>query len=226
MAALQLIKQVKGAKLFIDPTSKVKCILLENVRASYSYIGTPGEDEDDNGNKKKAWRTNALIPKSTHEEANKLMRELIKELMTANDVKIESANWFLSDGDGEKYEDEKHKAVHGHWIVSCKDATHAPTVRDEKGRRIERDEAGIAKIDEMMYSGCWMNLMIRPWYYSGKSKGSNKTFPKRILAGFQSCQKHHNDTPFGTGRIDDDEAYGAIEGHGDGMEETVDVDDL
>lgn len=217
--ALQLIKEVKGANLYLDTASKNKLILLKNVRASYAYIGTPGEDEDDNGNKKKAWRTNALLPKTTHAEAYALIKEVIKELQTANDVKVPSDMWFTADGDGEKYEDEKHKAVHGHWIVSCKDATHAPTVRDAKGRVIDRTEAGVAKIDDLLYSGCWINLMIRPWYFSGKTKNSTKTFPKRILAGFQSCQFHHDDTPFGTGRIDDGDVYGEVEGAGSGMED-------
>lgn len=214
MAALKLLKSIPGARLYQDVGSKVKCILLENVRASYCFAGTPGEDENEDGTKSKSWRVTAMLPKSTHAEAKALVKELIVELQTTNDVKVPSTEWFLADGDGEKYQDEKNKAMNGHWLVSVKDARIRPRARNERGEIID----DIDVIDSTFYSGCWMNLMIRPWYFNGVAKGKAKKYPKRILAGFVSLQKHHNDTPFGMGRIDDEDVYGDVSG-GNGMDD-------
>lgn len=215
MAALKLIKQVKNAALYEDVTSKVRCIYYENVRASYPFVGTPGRDENDDGEAKDSYRIVGMLPKATHKEAYELTQELIKELLTQNDVKVPSAMWFLQDGDGEKYEEAKYDSFHGHWLVSAKDGQRRPTARDRKGQVMD----DIKKIDETFYGGVWVNFMIRPWYFNGKTKNSAKTYPKRILAGFQSIQHNHDDKPFGNGRIDDSDVYGAVEGAGDGMDD-------
>lgn len=220
MAALTELKRVKHAVLYEDPSSKTKCILLENVRLSYPFVGTPGEDEDDNGNTKSAYRLVAMLPKSTHTDAKEMVKALIKELMAANDVKVPTEMWFLADGDAEKYEDKKYEAFHGHWLVSAKDAQRRPTARNRKGEVMD----DIKKIDDTFFGGVWANVMIRPWYFSGKTKSSAKTYPKRVLAGLQSLQHHHDDKPFGNGRIDDSDVYGAVDGAGDGMDDDDDGD--
>lgn len=232
MAALTLLKTVKNskgvltAKLFQDPQSKLKTIYIENVRFSFPFVGTAGEDEDENGNKKKSWRVLAMLPKETHTEAKDLCKEVIQELMTANDVKVPSTEWFLTNGDGEKYtSDEKYKAMNGHWLVSAKDARIHPRVYNERGQPMDLTEEGLKIIDDKFYGGCWGSVLIRPWYFNGTVKGSSKKFPKRILAGLSSVQFHHDDTPFGQGRIDDTGIFGAVEGAGNGMDDT-DTDDL
>lgn len=216
MTALKLLKTVKNAKLYQDVGSKVKCIFLEGVRASFIYAGTPGEDEGEDGTMYKSWRVVGMLPKATHGDAKALIKELIVELQTANDVKVPSTEWFLADGDGEKYQDDKYKSFHGHWLVSVKDGKIRPRARDERGVIID----DIDKIDETFYGGCWINLMIRPWYFNGTAKGKSKKYPKRILAGFVSLQKFKNDTPFGMGRIDDEDVYGDVSG-GNGMDDDV-----
>jgi len=219
MAALREIKRVKNAVLYEDPNSKTKCVLLNNVRLSFPFVGTPGKDENDVGEVKESWRTLCMLPKTTHEEAKNLCKEVIRELMTANDVKVPPETWFLSDGDGEKYQEDKYKDMNGNWLVSCKDLTRRPVARDQKAQVMD----DIKLIDDKFYGGCWANVMIRPWYFNGKTKKSAKTYPKRILAGFQSLQFVKDDKPFGQGRIDDSDVYGAVEGAGSGMDDDGDL---
>ena len=233
MAALVLLKTVKNskgvvtAKLFQDPQSKLKTIYIENVRASFPFVGTAGKDEDDNGNEKESWRILAMLPKETHTEAKELCKEVIKELMAANDVKVPSTEWFIADGDGEKYtSDEKYKAMNGHWLVSAKDARIHPRVYNERGQLMDLTDEGLQKIDDKFYGGCWVSVLIRPWYFNGKTKNSSKTYPKRVLAGLSSVQFHHDDTPFGQGRIDDTGIFEAVDGAGNGMDDDTDTDDL
>lgn len=227
MAQLVLLKTVKNAKLFQDPQSKVKAILLQNVRASFPFVGTPGKDEDESGNTKESWRIMGMMPKDTHGEAKKLIEELFLELQASNDVKVPRTEWALQDGDGEKYtSDEKYKSMLGNWLINAKDARIHPRVYNERGEPMSLTEEGLAKIDDKFYGGCWVNLTIRPWYFNGTTKGSPKKFPKRLLCGLVSVQFHHDDTPFGQSRIDDSGLYEAVEGSGTGMEEAADVDDL
>lgn len=219
MAALVLLKSVKNGKLFQDPKSKVKCIYIENVRASYPFVGTPGKDESEDGSEARdSWRVVGMLPKDTHGEVKKMCDDLIKELKAANDnVSVPSDMFFIQDGDGEKYDpnDDKLKLMNGHWLVSAKDGRIRPRCYNQKGEVID----DISKIDDMFYGGCWINLMIRPWYFNGIAKGKTKKFPKRMLAGLSSVQFHHDDTPFGTGRIDDTGVFGAVEGGGNGMDD-------
>ena len=224
MAQLQLLKSVKNAKLFLDPGSKVKVILLENVRASFPFVGNPGKDEDEAGNEKTSYRCMGMLPKETHGAAKTMVEELFLELQKANDVKVPRTEWSLQDGDGEKYtSDEKYKSMLGHWLINAKDARIHPRVYNERGQAMDLTEEGLKKIDDKFYGGCWVNMIIRPWYFNGKTKSSPKTFPKRLLAGLVSVQFHHDDTPFGQGRIDDSGLYSAVEGaEGSGMEDGED----
>jgi hypothetical protein len=52
MAALETVKTVKNAVLYKDASGQL-LIRLDNVRLSYPFVGTPSDDEDDNGNKSK-----------------------------------------------------------------------------------------------------------------------------------------------------------------------------
>lgn len=216
MAQLKLLKTVKNAKLFQDPQTKVKCIYLENVRASFPFVGTPGEEESEDGTKSKSWRIVGMLPKSTHAEAKQMCDDLIKELREANDKPaIEEANLFITDGDGAKYAEDKYKMNHGHWLVSAKDGRIRPRVYNMKGQVMD----DIDEIDNTFFGGCWVNIIIRPWFFNGIAKGKSKKYPKRMLAGLSTVQFHHADTPFGQGRIDDTGIIEAVEGSGSGMDD-------
>lgn len=218
MAALKEIKRVKNAIMFQDEASGVKTILLQNVRLSFPFVGKPGVDENETGEKKESWRLMAMLPKATHEEAKNLVKELILELMTKNEVKVPKENWCLTDGDSDKYSEKKYEDMHGHFLVSAKDGQRRPTVRNQKAEVVD----DIAKIDNMIYGGCWAHVMIRPWYFNGTTKNSKKTYPKRMLAGLNSLQFVKDDKPFGQGRIDDSDVYSSVDGAGNGMDDDDD----
>lgn len=212
MAALKTVKEGKFFKVLQDVATKTKVIYLEQVRGSYMHVAYPGEDENEDGTKSLSYRMTAMLPKATHEEAYKAIRELIKELQESNDVKIPSTEWFLTDGDGEKYDDDKYKSYKGHWLVGVKDSKIRPRARDQRGNVMDDLDA----IQDKFYSGCWVNLLIRPWYFNGTAKGKTKKYPKRILSGITSLQFFKDDEAFGAGRIDDTDVFGDVSAAGGG----------
>ena len=218
MADMTKIKSVKNATLFHDKHGN-PLIRVDAVRLSYAFIGNPSEDENDDGGTTKRWRTNALLPKETHAAAHKLIEEEINKLIAAapkvdgKAAKVPKDKWFIKDGD--ETEDEHQQ---DHWVISAADPKNPPTARDRRGQQIiDRDE-----IDKMFYSGMWAHILIRPWYFGGKAKGSTKTFPKRVSAGLNGVLFYKDDTPFGMGRIDDSDAWGGApeaEGGANGMDD-------
>ena len=47
----------------------------------------------------------------------------------------------------------------------------------------------------MIYAGCWVNILIRPWWQNSAKWG------KRVNAGLTAVQFVRDDEPFGQGRI-------------------------
>lgn len=224
MAALKKVGEGKNYVLYEDDRGN-KLIRIDKVRFSFPFIGTPGEDEDDNGNKKKKWRVVGMLPKETHLDAKNAIKKIVEELMLKNDVKVPTERWFLSDGTKKADEEgEKYETMRNHWLVSASDGRVRPTARNAKGELI----LDIDKIDEMFYGGCWGNVLIRPWYFDGKSKAdTKKTLPKRIVAGLTGVQFWKDDKPFGSGRIDDTDAWESVDDSGDdGMGGSSDDDDI
>lgn len=234
---LKLIKTVKNGALYNDEGGN-PYIRIDNVRLSYAFLGEPSQDESDKidpatGQKTivPRWRTNGLMKKDTHEEVKNLCVEVIRSLMTKNGdekgpAKVPKDKWFITDGDEKEGEHEQ-----GCWVISAADPKVRPTARNEAGVEIVvSKEADLKKIDEMLYSGCWANMLVRPWYFGGKARGDSKTYPKRISAGISTVQKVKNDTPFGAGRVDDSDIWGSVggatsqtSGGGDGLDDDDDV---
>ncbi|MNK76371.1 hypothetical protein D3C87_959380 [compost metagenome] len=210
MSKLEVVKKVKNGILYHD-ASGVPHIRLDNVRLSYPFVGTPAEDEDDNGNKQKKWRIVAMLPKATHKELKALIKEEIEKLIataqkTDPKIKVPTSHWCLTDGD--QKEDEN---MAGHFLISASDGKFRPKARDARGVIID----DIDKIDETFYGGCWGNVLIRLWYFNGKSKKNpTKPLAKRIVAGFVGVQFARNDEPFGSGHVDDEDAWESVEGAG------------
>lgn len=208
MAKLNLIKEVKNGALYEDAEGQ-PYIRIEDVRASYPFLGTPSNDENENGVKTKKWRIVLMLPKKTHTEIKDLIVSIINRLMKSN-APVPKDRWFIKNGD-----DSEDEAMHGHWLVSCSDGKYRPKVRDEHNvPMLEIDE-----IDSKFYGGCWVHGLIRPWFFTGKSKSSKKTFPKRLCAGITSVVFVDDDKPFGAGRVDDGDVWGD-EDDGAGMDDT------
>lgn len=224
MADMTEIKRVKNAILYHDKSGQ-PLIRIDKVRLSYAYIGHPSDDENDDGTKSKRYRTNALLPKETHAEAKALIIEVINKLKADNGdsngpAKVAKDKWFISDGD-----DKDDEYSPGHWIISAADPKNRPKARNRRGEVMDDPD----EIDKLFYSGAWAHLLIRPWFFAGKSKSSTKTFPKRVSAGLNGALFYKDDTPFGSGRIDDSDAWGdapKAEGGSNGMDDEDGDDDL
>lgn len=198
MANMEVIS--RGPNFILYKAGEQKLIKLENVRFSYPKFGEAREEENDSGRLKRAWQGVAMLPKKTHGKAKEAFSKLMDELAEANKVKIASENKCLKDGD-----EKEDEAMAGHWLISFSESgKRRPAARDIKAQVIE----GAEEIDEMFYGGCWGSVLLRPWYFNGNVKGDAKKYPKRICCGYQGVQFLRDDTPFGTGRVDDTDAWG------------------
>lgn len=198
-----VVKKVTNAVLYSDGS-----IRIDNVRASYPHLEKAFESEGDDGNKKLSFSIDGMMPKSTHMAAKDLIKGEINALMTKNDAKVATTNWFLKNGD-----DSDKPEYEGMFIVKSADSRR-PSVRNRNGAVMSERE-----IADIIYGGCWVNILLRPWYFNGKAK-NGKTYPKRILANLLAVQFVRDDEQFGEGRIDDEGVFDPIDNDGsDGMDD-------
>lgn len=214
MSQLTLVKEVKNGAVMKDAKGEI-FFRIDRVRLSYPFLGTPSEDEDDNGNKKKSWRTVCMLKKSTHTEIKDELKAHIQKLIKDNEAKVPADKWFLTNGD-----DKEDEAMHGHFLVTASDSKKRPKVRDHKGQIMD----DLEEIDDLFYGGCHASVLIRPWFFAGKAKDSSKTYPKRVSANLVGVMRwlSKEDEAFGSGRIDDDGAWGSTENevdNDDGMDD-------
>lgn len=206
MAERTVVSKVTNAVLYSDGS-----IRIDKVRFSYPHVDKPMESEGDDGNKKSQYSITGMLPKATHTAAKDLVKKVIQELMTKNDVKVPTDKWFLADGDKLAEEDDKKELYAGHFIIKAAEKRR-PSVRKPDGSVMSERE-----MEDAIYGGMWGSILLRPWYFNGKAK-NGKTYPKRILANFIACQKWKDDESFGEGRISDDGVFESQdEGGGDGL---------
>lgn len=222
MAALQEVSKGKNFVVYTD--GREKLIKVMNVRLSYPHFGAKRvEKDEETGRERATWNGVAMLSKSSHVEAKDAFMKLINEIMdnAPNDkggkgVKIPPEYRCIKNGD-----DKEDENMHGHWLISFSDGNRRPAIRDQRGELI-LDES---TIDEKFYGGCYGNVLIRPWFFNGKAKGSTKTYPKRICGGFVGAQFVKDGEPFGNGRIDDTDAWGAVDDSDDGMGSSSSADE-
>jgi len=209
MSQLTLVKEVKNGAVMKDAKGEI-FFRVDRVRASYPFVGTPSDDEGENGEQRQSWRIVGMLPKATHTEIKDELKAHIQKLMKDNESKVPADKWFLTNGD-----DKEDEAMHGHFLVTASDSKKRPKVRDRKGQIMD----DIQKIDDTFYGGCWVSLLIRPWFFNGKARNSSKNYPKRVSANLVGVMFYKDDTPFGSGRIDDDGAWGETTDDDDGMDD-------
>jgi hypothetical protein len=201
-----IVKKVPNAILYSDGT-----IRLDNVRLSFPYIGAPSEDENDNGDVVKKFRTAAMLPKKTHTQAKELIKGVIEQIIKDNEAKVPKDKWFLSNGDDSEIEEYA-----GHFIVTANE-TRRPSARNRDNSVMTPEEA-----DEKFYGGCWASILIRPWFFDGKSKNSKKSYPKRVCNGLAAVQFVRDDDPFGQGRISDEGVFDEVDDDDSGFDDDDD----
>lgn len=220
--AMKTIKEGKNFKILQEGEGEkaIKLILVRNVRLSFPAVGHMKEDENDDGSTTKSYKATALMPQDTHKEAKEACVSLIRELCAENDAKVGTDKWFIQNGD-----DKERDEYEGMYVITCSDKKVRPTARDKSGERMydeknyenqdEREEA-LDLIDQTFYAGAIVDILIRPWFFTGKVKGKPKTFPKRVPAGFAAIKFVKDDgVRFSKGQINDDSVWGKDGDDGD-----------
>lgn len=195
MANREVVAKVQNAVLYSDG-----CIRIDNVRASYPHLDEPYKSEGDDGNTKEAFSIDGLMPKETHKAAKDLVKKAIEDLLQKNDAKVGSSFWFLKDGDKLFEEDDSKSTLQGNFVIKSSEKRR-PAVRNRDGSIMSEREIG-----DKIYGGCWVNVLLRPWYFSGKAS-NGKTYPKRVLANLIAVQFVRDDDAFGEGRISDEGVF-------------------
>lgn len=204
MATMEKLKSGKNFIIYGDGDRKL--IKIEDIRFSYPHFGHVKENEDDNGNVKKSWGGVAMLPKKTHVEAKEAFIGLLNELQDANKVKVPPEYRCIKNGD-----DKDDEVMHGHWLITFNEAgRHRPPARTVRAEVISDPD----EIDEVFFGGCWGSVLLRPWFFNGKAKNSTKTYPKRLICGYNGVQFLRKDKPFGTGVIDDTDMWGSVDSGG------------
>lgn len=209
MAALEVKKRVSNAVLYTNGM-----IRIDNVRVSFPHLDKPYVGERDDGSSKAFFGIVGMLPKKTHVAAKDLIVEAINALLAAqpDNPKVSADKKFIRNGD-----DSDREEYAGHWTVSARESRR-PAVRNQRGELI-LDEA---KIADMIYGGCYCNILIRPWYQDGQKVG--KGYGKRVNAGLVGVQFVRDGEPFGEARIDDTDAWEDVSGQGDAFDDDDDDD--
>jgi hypothetical protein len=206
MAQLIVQERIKNGVIYKDFFAR-----LDNVRVSFPHLSRPYKGKDDDGNPKKkgSYGIVAMLEKGKkHNELIEALQDQIAAIIKANDGgKVSADRRFLRDGD-----DADREEYEGHWVVSARESKR-PTVRTADGDILDPvdDED---RIEEMIYGGCYCDVLIRIWYQDGVKVG--KGYGKRVNAGLVGVKFRDDGESFGEGRIDDSDAWD--DGDGDDSE--------
>jgi len=163
-------------------------ILIKNVRGSYLHLFEKwGKEEDP----KEKWKYSGkfLLDKKTHAEEIKAIKQfLLQKQQEWFKGKIGTANLFFRDG-ADSGKDEQENA----WVISASESRRRPQV-------MNRDKSPITAEDDIVYSGCYVNVLIRPW------KQENK-HGKKINANLVGVQFVRDGERFGDAGIDASERF-------------------
>jgi hypothetical protein len=171
------------------------CIQVRNVRLSYPHLFKPwGMNEGDD----KKYSAKFLLDKKTHAADIKALGGHIAALQQeAFKGRIPNDKLFLRDGDQEGKDTSA-----GQWVIAASESKR-PDV-------INRDKTRINEDDDIVYPGCFVNVLIRPW-------SQNNKFGKRINANLLAVQFVRDGERFsGIERPDTDTAFDDISGEFDG----------
>lgn len=222
----EIVEEVPNAVRYDDGT-----IMLKNVRASYPHVLKAQPTKNDKGEiTGYSYSIKVLLLKATHEEAKKmLVREINRILKESNKgEKIPADKKFLRDGDPRDPDEDVGKPEEaGCWTVSARESKRPIVIdsrKDPKTGVPRRLDPNSEQDMERIYGGCYVNVMIRPWF-------QNNTNGKRVNAGLSVVQFKRDGEAFGSGRISDDTvdkrfASEVEDEDGEADEESSNYDDL
>lgn len=208
-----VVKQVDKAVQYNDGT-----IRLDELRASFPHVFHPYKGNDDD-NSKGSFRIVGLMPKTKiYFPAKNLLRDRINEILKDNKIPaLKNELKFLRDGDL-----EGRSEYEGMYTINAGEVRR-PQVRSNR-RDPATNKPAILKPgedDDIIYGGCWVNILIRPWWQNNK-------WGKRVNAGLVAVQFVRDDEAFGQGRIADeavDETFDEFAGEGSGFDDDLGEND-
>lgn len=185
-----VVKKEDFATLFSDGT-----ILVKMLRASYPHVLSRYKGDDDDGEGKHS--IVGLMPKQKpYFRSKDLIKGEIDRIISEAKLKgLPPDRKFLRDGDQAGKEE-----CEGMFTINASESrrpTALHRIRDPKTKKPKVLEPG--KDDDVIYPGCWVNILIRPWYQDHKKYG------KRVNAGLVAVQFVKDDEAFGQSRISQDE---------------------
>lgn len=208
MTQRTIVKQGKNFTRYSDGT-----ILVKGVRFSYPHVFVAQEDKKDDGTPsgKKSYSLKGLAPKKTHADVKAEIVAMMDELIQENKGKFKKGDKlmvppekkFFKDGDKSAKETDE-----GMWTMNSREQKR-PSVRGPDARPLTVDD------QEMVYGGCWGNILLRPWFQAHKEHGI------RINCNLVACQvtkgldaagnPRPGAEPFGEGRLSEEEIDNTFE---------------
>lgn len=170
-------------------------IQVKDVRLSYPHLFKPWAQNEDQDKK---YSARFLLPVETHGQEIKEIQQFLTKMMAEKfKARIPLDRLFLRDGNATgKPEDADC------WYISASDSIRPQVV----GRKREP----LTEEDDIVYGGCYVNALIRPWAQDNK-------FGKRINANLVAVQFVRDGERFGQARPDINEHFAAEDGDsGDG----------
>lgn len=163
-------------------------ILVKDVRLSYEHIFEKwGKDTDP----KERWRYSGkfLLGNDTHAEEIKLLKQHLMKLQQEYfKGKIGTSNLFFRNGADSGKEEQENA-----WVIAASDGKRRPQV-------LNKDKSVITAEDDIVYSGCYVNVLIRPW------KQDNE-HGKKINANLIGVQFKRDGDRFGEEAVDASQAF-------------------
>lgn len=216
MAERTAVKKVENAVLYSDGT-----IRIDKVRLSYPHIFEPWCK--DKVKEKPRYSAVGIVPKSSHKAVQKLIVEVMNQVLTDKNKgqKIKAELKFFRDGEP-KNEDGTPEPIKpeyvGAWTINASERPeNPPSVRNRQGKPV-RDVAE----KKLFYPGAYVNMLIRPWWQDNDSG-------QRINANLVALQFVKDGERIGEAGISEDEIDDSFENLGDdegGSESAEDDDEL
>lgn len=191
-------------------------VRLKNVRLSFAHLFAPQKgitDPKTGVTSDPRWGANFLISKTTPEGK----AELAKIKAAANEAKTAKwgaeENWpklkperlCLRDGDLEDYD-----GYAGHYYLSAGRPTKTRDgAENPPPVLVDRDRSPLAASSGKLYSGCYVNAVVRLWAQD------DKEFGKRLNASLEAVQFARHGDAFGAKPVDPNEAFEDISEEGE-----------
>lgn len=167
------------------------CILVKGVRLSYPHLFKAWAKNPEKETPKYSGKF--LMDKKSHAadikalgaHINKLMQEHFKGRIPTNML-------FMRDGAGSAKPEQEEC-----WLLSASESRR-PDV-------INRDKSRVNEEDDIVYAGCYVNVLLRPWAQANQHG-------KRINANLLAVQFVKDGERFGAERPDVDSAFDDVSG--------------